>query len=92
MSAEEYWTEVDASVLQWRAGQHPLKYAPLVNVYRSLGFMLSTMAIAQACPTVKITNVVDDNSFHAIGTAKSVEEDAPGAVVVGAVRAQGDAR
>ena len=33
---------------------------------------------AEKCPpgpTVKVTNVVDDNSFHAVGTAKSVERD-----------------
>lgn len=30
-------------------GQHLLKFAPLVNVYRSLGFMLCTMGISQLC-------------------------------------------
>ena len=36
-------------VLEAHPGAHILKWAPLVNFYRSVGFMAVTMVIAQAC-------------------------------------------
>ena len=47
MSAQEYYDEVHGAVIAWKAGTHPLKYPPLVNAYRAVGFMLVTMATAQ---------------------------------------------
>ncbi|KAL1525446.1 hypothetical protein AB1Y20_020303 [Prymnesium parvum] len=49
ISHEEYWQEVSSTIFQQPPGAHILKYAPLVNCYRSLGFMLSTMLISQLC-------------------------------------------
>ena len=49
VSADDYWLEVRTSVLDRRDGAHLLKWAPLVNTYRSMGFMASTMLIAQLC-------------------------------------------
>ena len=48
IGADEYWREMRAVVYEPVAGAHILKYALLVNVYRSAGFMASTMLIAQA--------------------------------------------
>jgi hypothetical protein len=49
MPTEDYWNEVQSSVFERREAAHILKWAPLVNAYRSVGFMLSTMLISQAC-------------------------------------------
>jgi ABC-type transporter Mla maintaining outer membrane lipid asymmetry ATPase subunit MlaF/ABC-type transporter Mla maintaining outer membrane lipid asymmetry permease subunit MlaE len=49
MPPGEYWREVQEVVLTHRPGAHVLKWAPLVNVYRSVSFMAATMLIAQAC-------------------------------------------
>ena len=49
VSYDEYWREIGESVLERREGSHVLKHAPLVNAYRSIGFMASTMIIAQLC-------------------------------------------
>mmetsp|Transcript_42131 Transcript_42131/g.110905 ORF Transcript_42131/g.110905 Transcript_42131/m.110905 type:complete len:320 (-) Transcript_42131:549-1508(-) len=46
---DEFWQEVHEVVLTRREGAHVLKWGPLVNVYRAVGFMMSTMLIAQAC-------------------------------------------
>ena len=52
MDGEEYWREVNAVVIE-RGDTHLLKYPPLVNCYRALGFMASTMVIAQLCAGLK---------------------------------------
>lgn len=52
MESDEYWREVNAVVVE-RGDTHLLKYPPLVNFYRSLGFMASTMVIAQLCAGLK---------------------------------------
>lgn len=49
ISPDEYWREMRPLLLERPEGQHLLKFAPLVNVYRSLGFMLCTMGISQLC-------------------------------------------
>ena len=49
ISYDEYWKEIGESVFDRRDGSHILKHAPLVNAYRSIGFMASTMLIAQLC-------------------------------------------
>jgi len=48
-SADEYWQEVHTSVLERHEGAHLLKWALFVNVYRSVGFMASTLVVAQLC-------------------------------------------
>ena len=40
-------------VFTWKEGTHALQYAPFVSVYRALGFMTATMAIAQLCGTAR---------------------------------------
>lgn len=51
MEVDEYWEEIRewCFIRQPGGGQHLLKWAPLVNVYRSVGFMTFTMCIAQGC-------------------------------------------
>ena len=49
ISTGEYWKEVRSTVLDRREGAHLLKWALLVNIYRSIGFMASTLMIAQLC-------------------------------------------
>lgn len=49
ITSDNYWAEVRETVLERREGQHLLKWALFVNIYRSFGFMASTMAIAQLC-------------------------------------------
>ena len=49
ITREHYWREVREAVLERREGAHLLKWALFVNVYRSFGFMASTMIIAQLC-------------------------------------------
>ena len=49
LSADEYWADVHEVVLAPGPQLHWLKYPPAVNAYRALGFMASTMAVAQLC-------------------------------------------
>ena len=49
ITSDDYWAEVRTAILEHRPGSHPLKWAPLVNAYRSVGFMASTILIAQIC-------------------------------------------
>lgn len=49
ISSADFWREVADTVLTRREGAHVLKWALLVNVYRSVGFMCATMLIAQLC-------------------------------------------
>lgn len=49
ITAEDYWKEIRSTVFTRPSGAHVLKYAPLVNWYRSLGFALSTMVISHIC-------------------------------------------
>lgn len=49
IETDEYWREVWSNVLERREGSHLLKHAPLVNAYRAIGFMASTILISQLC-------------------------------------------
>uniref|UniRef100_A0A7S2MYS5 ABC transporter domain-containing protein n=1 Tax=Haptolina brevifila TaxID=156173 RepID=A0A7S2MYS5_9EUKA len=49
IDTEYYWSEVRETTFKRHPGAHLLKWAPLVNMYRSIGFMLATMVIAQVC-------------------------------------------
>merc|ERR1719310_2227221 len=53
MNSTEYWEEVQGVVLTPGADLHWLKYPPVVNAYRALGFMAMTMLIAQLCAGVR---------------------------------------
>ena len=53
MTDEEYWVDVHEVVIAPGPQLHWLKYPPAVNAYRSLGFMASTMLIAQLCAGVR---------------------------------------
>ena len=53
LSADEYWADVREVVLAPGPQLHWLKYPPAVNAYRALGFMATTMAVAQLCAGVR---------------------------------------
>ena len=51
MSVTDFISEAHRLLATWTPATHPLKFAPFVNAYRALGFMLATICISHACAT-----------------------------------------
>ncbi len=51
MSVTDFFSEAHRLLATWTPATHPLKFAPFVNAYRAIGFMLTTICISHACAT-----------------------------------------